>query len=218
MANEPDGDRLKQKDAVWPFVGIYCFMLLGIFVSLGNTDPISMDFTPSVILGLSIVVGAIAYFAVARLKGHALFGFGNRTLMRNLGWHIFVLTGIIFLSHLFFRALISILVLSFQVPIFDASCKLPSERDVCLFVWDAIASGAFKFLTKYLDLAAPSCCTESEQPRSLRNRDVDQVVHVACAGLVRPKPRQGLVQTPAQSIIMMLGCDRIASGFIAPTQ
>ena len=43
-------------------------MLLGIFVSLGNTDPISIDFMPSVILGLSIVVGAIAYFAVARLK------------------------------------------------------------------------------------------------------------------------------------------------------
>ena len=157
MANKPDGDRLKQKDAVWPFVGLYCFMLLGIFVSLGNTDPISIDFTPSVILGLSIVVGAIAYFAAARLKGHALFGFGSRTLLRNLGWHIFVLTGIIFLSHLFFRALISILVVSFQVPIFDASCKLPSERDVCLFVWDAMASGAFKFLTKYLDLAAPSC-------------------------------------------------------------
>ena len=157
MSNEPDGDRLKQKDAVWPFVGIYCFMLLGIFVSLGNTDPISMDYTPSVILGLSIVVGAIAYFAVARLKGHALFGFGNRTLLRNLGWHIFVLTGIIFLSHLFFRALISILVVSFQVPIFDASCKLSSERDVCLFVWDDTASGAFNFLTKYLDLAAPSC-------------------------------------------------------------
>ena len=114
MANEPDGDRLKQKDAVWPFVGLYCFMLLGIFVSLGNTDPISMDFTPSVILGLSIVVGAIAYFAAARLKGHALFGFGSRTLLRNLGWHIFVLTGIIFLSHLFFRALISILVVSFS--------------------------------------------------------------------------------------------------------
>jgi hypothetical protein len=132
-------------------------MLLGIFVSLGNTDPISIDFTPSVILGLSIVVGAIAYFAAATLKGHALFGFGSRTLLRNLGWHIFVLTGIIFLSHLFFRALISILVVSFQVPIFDASCKLPSERDVCLFVWDAMASGAFKFLTKYLDLAAPGC-------------------------------------------------------------
>ncbi len=51
MTHEPDGNQTAQKDAVWPFVGIHCVMLLGIFVSLGNTDLISIDYTPGVILG-----------------------------------------------------------------------------------------------------------------------------------------------------------------------
>jgi hypothetical protein len=156
----PDGENtgeLKSKDARWPFVLLFLFMLGGIFGTATNTDPVKLDYSISVVFGIIAAAGAVIYFAIGRLKGHALFGFGDRTTFENIAWHIFILTGIIFLSFLFFICLAAILVLTIHAPMFKASCGVPSQRDVALFVWDAMASGAFKFLAKYLDLAQPSC-------------------------------------------------------------
>ena len=49
------------------------------------------------------------------------------------------------------------MVLTVHAPMFEASCGVPSPRDVALSFGDAMASGAFKFLSKYLDLAQPIC-------------------------------------------------------------
>jgi hypothetical protein len=79
------------------------------------------------------------------------------TFSGNLALHIFILTGVMFIGYLFFSAIVEIMILSFNAPIFEANCIMPSHRDVALFVWDAMARGAFKFLAKYLDLSPDGC-------------------------------------------------------------
>jgi hypothetical protein len=157
MPHGEDRDEIKAKDARWPYVFLFLFMLGGIFGTATNTDPVKLDYSISVVFGIIAAAGAVIYFAIGRIKGHALFGFGNRPIFQNIAWHIFILTGIIFLSFLFFISIVAIMVLTVHAPMFEASCGVPSQRDVALFVWDAMANGAFKFLAKYLDLAQPSC-------------------------------------------------------------
>jgi hypothetical protein len=101
----PDGentDEVKAKDARWPFVLPFLFVLGGIFETATNTDPVKLDYSISAVLGMIAAAGAVIYFAIGRLKGHALFGFGDRTIFQNIAWHIFILTCIIFLSFLIF--------------------------------------------------------------------------------------------------------------------
>jgi hypothetical protein len=54
------------------------------------------------------------------------------------------------------------MILSFNGPIFEPSCVLPSQRDVALFVWDAMARGAFKFFAKYLHIAPDGCLADAK--------------------------------------------------------
>jgi hypothetical protein len=118
--DQSNAPRLRE-DARWPFVFLYLCVLGGIFGTANNTDPIEFNYSVSVVVGLIAVAGDVAYFAIGRLKGHALFGFGDRTIPQNIAWHVFILTGIVFLSFLFFGCLIQIMVISFHAPIFDAS-------------------------------------------------------------------------------------------------
>jgi hypothetical protein len=49
------------------------------------------------------------------------------------------------------------MIISLHAPIFESSCTIPSQRDVALYIWDAMARGAFKFLAKYLGTAHDGC-------------------------------------------------------------
>jgi hypothetical protein len=98
---------------------------------------------------------------VARLRRQAFFGFGHSTIMGNLAWHVFIVTGIIFICFLSFLAIVQIMVLTFGAPIFEGGCDKISQRDTALFVWEAMAKGAFKFLAKYLPLPAEACASSS---------------------------------------------------------
>ena len=147
----------KGKDARWPFVLLYAFMWTGMIGMSLNTDPIKMDYSIAVIFGLAIVLGVVVYLGAARLRRHTFFDFGHSTIVGNLAWHVFILTGIVFFSFLFFGAVVEIMVLTFGAPVFEGGCDKISERDVSLFVWDAMAKGAFKSLAGYLHLPAESC-------------------------------------------------------------
>ncbi len=160
MPAVPDSDKnsdAAKADARWPFVLLYLFMLAGIFGTATNSDPIDLQASIAVLIGLLAVVAIVIYLAVGRVRGHKPFGFQAPTLLGNIPRHIFILTGIIFITFLFFASLIQVLVLAFHAPIFDTSCAKPSERDVALFVWSGMAKGAFKFLASYLHLAPPDC-------------------------------------------------------------
>jgi len=150
-----------QPDARWPFVLLYLFMWAGMLGISFNSDPIKLEYSVAVAAGLLIIAGIVVYLAVGRIRGHLLFRFDGPTFLGNIARHIFILTGIAFIGFLFFAAVIQIMVLSFKAPIFDLSCVRPSQRDVALFVWDAMARGAFKFLAGYLHLA-PDGCTPNE--------------------------------------------------------
>jgi hypothetical protein len=143
-------------DVRWLFVVLYLSMWAGMVGTTLNTDPIKFDYTPATIGGLIAVLAIIVFLARRRWRGQAFFDFEQRTVLGNLARHLFVLTGIIFISYLFFGVAVDVLILTFGVPIFEPGCVV-SERDTSLFVWDAMAKGAFKFLAQYLHLPTETC-------------------------------------------------------------
>jgi hypothetical protein len=147
----------KGTDALWPFIMVYAFMWAGMFGMSLNNDPIKMDYNLAVVLGLACVLGIVVHLAIARLRRQAPFSFGHSTIVGNLAWHVFVLTGIVFFCFLCFVGVLQIMVLSFGAPVFESGCAKISQRDVALFVWDAMAKGMFKFLAGYLHLPAEAC-------------------------------------------------------------
>ena len=147
----------KGHDSIWPIVAIYAFMWAGMIGTSLNTDAIKADYSPAVILGFAIVLAIVIYFAAARLRRQTLFGFGHSTILGNLAWHVFIVTGIVFICYLFFLSVVQIMVLSFGAPIFEAGCDKISQRDTALFIWEAMAKGAFKVFANYLPLPAEAC-------------------------------------------------------------
>ena len=147
----------KGKDALWPFLVLYAFMWAGMIGLSSNTDPIKMDYSLAVVLGLTFVLGIVVTLAAARLRRRTVFDFEHTTITGNLAWHAFILTGIVFFCFLFFVAVVQIMVLSFGAPVFESGCAKISQRDVALFVWDAMAKGAFKLLAGYLPVPAEAC-------------------------------------------------------------
>lgn len=150
-------DAAEKKNAVWPFVMLYAWMWAGMIGTTLNRDPIELEYSLGIVLGLLILVGLVAYLAHARLRGHSIFPTIFGSFAANLALHVFILTGVIFLGYLFFIALVQIMILSFHAPIFEASCALPSHRDVALYVWEAMARGAFKFLAGQLGIVHDGC-------------------------------------------------------------
>jgi hypothetical protein len=145
------------KDARWPFVLLYLFMWAGMIGISLNTEPIRLDYGIGVVGGLLFVIGIVAYLAHGRIRRRSLFAFDGATLLGNLPRHIFILTGIIFIGFLFFACVIQIMIITFDAAVFDQSCIMPSQRDTALFVWNAMARGALKFLAAYLHLAPDGC-------------------------------------------------------------
>ena len=131
-----------------------------------NTDPIKPELGISHVFGLIVLAGIILWLATARARNRTPFVFFLRGLFSNLALHIFILTGIIFLSFLFFGAAIQIAVLHFNAPIFQKGCERISERDVSLFVWHAMAQGALKFVANYVPLPDGSCPPNLNQTAS----------------------------------------------------
>jgi hypothetical protein len=155
MDNEPSADA-KGKDALWPFVMVFVMMWGSMIGTTLNTDPIqSVGFTSA--LGLVSAVAIVVFLATARLRRWSLFTFPYSHFIANLAWHIFVLSGILFICYLTFDGLVQTMVLVFGAPVFESACDKISERDTALFVWDAMAKGAFKFLAGYLHLPAEAC-------------------------------------------------------------
>jgi hypothetical protein len=145
----------KGRDAVWPFIMIFIMMWGGMIGTTLNTDPIqSFGFMGGV--GLVCALAIVAFLATARLRRWSLFTFPYFHFLANLAWHIFVLSGILFICYLTFDGLVQGLLL-FGAPVFESGCDKISERDTALFVWDAMAKGAFKFLAGYLHIPAEAC-------------------------------------------------------------
>jgi hypothetical protein len=146
-----------RKEPRWPLVLLYLFMWAGMIGISLNTDPIKLDYSIGVIGGLLFVAGIVAYLAHGRIRRRSLFAFDGPTLLGNLPRHIFILTGIIFIGFIFFGGVIQIMIITFNAAVFDQACVMPSQRDTALFVWNAMARGAFKFLATYLHLAPDGC-------------------------------------------------------------
>jgi hypothetical protein len=94
----------KGNDSVWPFFAVYAFMCAGMIGTNLNTDTIKLDYSIAFVFGLACAFGIAVYFAVARLRRQAFFGFVHSTIMGNLAWHVFIVTGIIFICFLSFLA------------------------------------------------------------------------------------------------------------------
>jgi hypothetical protein len=155
MDAEPSADA-KGKDSLWPFIMIFIMMWGGMIGTTLNTDPIqSIGLTGG--FGLVCALGIVAFLAMARVRRWSLFTFPYSRFYANLAWHLFVLTGILFISYLTFDGLLQVLVLIFGAPVFESGCDKLTERDTALFVWDAMAKGAFKFLAAYLHLPTEAC-------------------------------------------------------------
>jgi hypothetical protein len=146
-----------QEDARWPFVMLYLFMWTGMILTTLNDDPIKLEYSIALVIGLLAVAGVVAVLTYGRIRGYSPFKFDRPTLLGNIAWHMFILTGVVFMGFLFFGSIVQILILSFGAPIFEPSCIKPSQRDVALFVWDAMAKGAFKWLARYLQLSPDGC-------------------------------------------------------------
>jgi hypothetical protein len=144
------------RDARWPFVMLFLFMWAGVIGTASNTDPIKFDFTVVTVFGIITVFGIVTYLAFARWRNQRVFVFGRRSVLGNLAWHVFLLTGIVFITFVFFNAAVQVLILGFNLPLFEPGCTV-SQRDTALFVWNAMAKGAFKFLAGYLDLPTEAC-------------------------------------------------------------
>ncbi|MGO9544542.1 MAG: hypothetical protein ACLPPF_07095 [Rhodomicrobium sp.] len=148
------------KDARWPFVVLYCFMWAGMIGTGLNEDPIRFDLKFTVVFGLIAIMGIVIFIAAARFHSRSPYAFNHSTVIGNLAWHIFLLTGIVFISFLFFASTVQILVLKFDAPLFESGCDKISQRDVSLFVWGAMAKGAVEFAAKYLPLPAAACAPD----------------------------------------------------------
>lgn len=155
-ADAGTGSADKGKDARWPFFVVYGVMWAGMIGTTLNTDPVKPGITLSTVVMVPIMLGILIALAWVRWHRRSVFAFQFPTVLGNLGWHVFVLTGIIFLSYLFFDAVVQLLMFGFDVPVFAPGCAV-SERDTALFVWDAMAKGAFKLLAKYLHIPAEAC-------------------------------------------------------------
>jgi|SRR5208337_1125854 len=147
-------------DARWPFVALYCVMWAGMIGTGLNCDPIKFDFSFAVVFGLVGVLGIAGFIAAGRFYRSSPFAFPHSTVHGNLAWHIFLLTGAVFISFLFFDSLVQIMILKFGAPVFQSGCEKISQRDVSLFVWEAMAKGALKFAAKYVPLPAGSCAPD----------------------------------------------------------
>lgn len=151
-----EGTADKGRDVRWPFYFLFATMWAGMIGTTLNTDPVKPGITLSTVVMVPLILGVLVTLAWVRWRGRSVFGFQFATTLGNLGWHVFVLTGIIFLSYLFFDAVVQLLMYGFDVPMFSPGCAV-SERDTALFVWDAMAKGAFKFLANYLHIPAEAC-------------------------------------------------------------
>jgi hypothetical protein len=147
----------KGRDARWPFIMLYAFMWAGMIGMSLNTDAIKLDYSIAAVLGLACAFGIGIYLAAARLRRRTLFEFERSTTLGNFAWHVFLLTGIVFICFLAWAAVVQIMVLTFHAPVFESGCDKISQRDVALFVWGAMAKGAFKFLAEYLPLPIEAC-------------------------------------------------------------
>jgi hypothetical protein len=136
---------------------LYLFMWTGMIVTTLNSDPIKLEYSLAFVIGLLVILGIVALLTYGRIRGYSPFNFDRPTLLGNLSWHIFILTGVMFIGFLFFASIVQIMILTFAAPVFEPSCVKPSQRDVALFVWDAMAKGAFKFLARYLHLSPDDC-------------------------------------------------------------
>jgi len=152
-----------KKKARWPFVTLYLFMWAGMIGTTLNRDPIKFEFSVAVVFGLVAIAGIVAFLFYGRIRGLSFFTFDvYPTLIGNLALHVLILTGVMFIGYLLFTSVVQIIIISFHAQIFDASCVLPSQRDVALYVWDAMARGVFKFLTKYLHNVPDGCSLNTE--------------------------------------------------------
>jgi hypothetical protein len=147
----------KGNDAVWPFFALYAVVWAGMIGTSLNTDAIKADYSPAVILGFALVLAIVVFFAAARFRRQVLFGFGHSTHVGNFSWHVFIITGIVFICCLFFLSVVQIEVIPFGAAIFDKSCATISQRDTAFFVWEAMAKGAFKFFAQHLPLPTEAC-------------------------------------------------------------
>jgi hypothetical protein len=154
----PNEAKSPKKDARWPFVMLYLFMWVGMIMTTLNRDPIKFEFSIAIVFGLLAIAGIIVFLAHGRIRGRSPFTFDlYPTIAGNLALHVFILTGVMFIGYIFFGSVVQIMILRFNAPIFEPSCVAPSQRDVALFVWDAMARGAFKFVAKYLHIAHDGC-------------------------------------------------------------
>ncbi len=125
------------------------------------TIPSSSISNFAVVFGLIAILGIVIVIAASRYRGASPFAFGHSTVSGNLAWHIFILTGIVFITFLFFAASVQVMVLKFDAPIFQSGCEKISQRDVSLFVWEAMAKGALKFVASYVALPAGTCAADT---------------------------------------------------------
>ncbi len=149
------------KDARWPFVFLYCSMWAGMIGTSLNDDPIKFDLNFAVVFGFIAILGIAVFIAASRYRGASPFAFGHSAVSGNLAWHIFILTGIVFITFLFFAASLQIMVLKFDAPVFQSGCDKISQRNVSLFVWDAMAKGALKFVASDVPLPAGTCAPDT---------------------------------------------------------
>ncbi|MFZ0570642.1 MAG: hypothetical protein WA384_15910 [Rhodomicrobium sp.] len=150
-----------EKDARWPFVALYFVMWAGMIGTSLNEDPIKFNLSFAVVFGFIAILGIVIVIAASRYRGASPFAFVQSTVAGNLAWHIFILTGIVFITFLFFDAFVQIMVLKFNAPVFQSGCEKISERDVSLFVWEAMAKGALKFVASYAPLPAGTCAPDT---------------------------------------------------------
>jgi hypothetical protein len=163
MPATPSNGNVPKKDARWPFAMLYLFMWAGMIMTALNRDPIKFEFSFAIVFGLLAIAGIVAYLAHGRLRGLSLFTFESYpTILGNLALHIFILTGVMFIGYIFFGSVVQIMILTFNAPIFEPSCVVPSQRDVALFIWDAMARGAFKFMATYLHIAHDGCVVNAK--------------------------------------------------------
>ena len=135
MTNMPKSrDAGAKRDPVWPFVMLYAAMWGGMIGTTLNRDQIKFEFSIAIVFALIALAGIVAYLAHGRLRGNSIFPNFYESFMGNLALHIFTLTGVIFLGYLFFGALVQLMIITFHAPIFEPSCKIPSQRDVALYI------------------------------------------------------------------------------------
>ncbi len=156
MANNGAEGADGAKNPHWPFFFLFAAMWAGMIGTTLNTDPVKPGVSVQSIVVMLGLLGALILLARARWRRRGVFFSLFSTTLGNFFWHVFVLTGIIFLSYLFFDAIVQLMIFGFHVPVFESRC-IVSERDTALFVWDAMAKGAFKFLAPYLHIPAESC-------------------------------------------------------------